>query len=49
MPKPGEEVYITELECTILSAFINHLYLTDSEMADILRTLANKLDKVKHE
>lgn len=47
MPKNGEEVYITDLEATILSAFVGHLYMTDSEMAFTLRVLADKLDGKK--
>jgi len=44
MPKYGAEIYLDELEIKIMCAFVSHLYLTDSEMADILRDLADKLD-----
>lgn len=42
---PENKVYITELETAILRQFFGHLYLTGSEMAKILRTLADKLER----
>ena len=42
---PDETVYISPLEVQILKAFFNDLYLTSKEMAAILRTLADKLEK----
>ncbi len=42
---PEFKVYITELEAAILRVFFEHLYMTDSEMASTLRTLAEKLEK----
>jgi len=42
---PKETVMLSELEIQILGAFIQHLYLTDNEMASILRTLADKLER----
>lgn len=43
MPKNGEEIYIDPLEVKILLAFDQHLYLTNSEIANILTRLANKI------
>jgi len=42
---PEFKVYITELETKILRAFFSHLYLTNKEMANILRRLATKLEQ----
>lgn len=43
MPNDGMEIYLTELEVSIMRAFFNTIYLTDSEMAGILGGLADKL------
>lgn len=45
MPRTGKEVYLTALEVQIMCAFVNHLYMTDKEMANELRNLAKKLDQ----
>lgn len=49
MPIDGKEVYIDELEVAILRQFFDHLYLTSSEISDILRRLADKIDTRVHE
>lgn len=43
MPKDGEEIYLNELEVSIMRTFFNTIYLTDKEMSAILRNLADKL------
>lgn len=45
MPKDGMEIYLTPLEVAIMRGFFNAIYLTNKEMADVLRVLANKLDR----
>lgn len=45
MAREGYEVVLTDLEMDILRAFFNHVYLTDTEMAAVLKKLAHKLER----
>jgi hypothetical protein len=43
MVKPGEEIYITEVEAALLRVFAGYGQFNDSEIVNDLLQLANKL------